>query len=146
MTAYIGQNVAGFEAALGGGDKGKAEAASLFGNLVCKVFCANGDPGTNEWASSLVGRTRQFMASGNKSHANDDWIADAMGLGSGAQTSGGFSEHFESEVQPSVFTGLRTGGPENQYLVDTIVFKSGKQFKSTGRTWLPVTFKQEAMQ
>jgi hypothetical protein len=45
--------------------------------------------------------------------------------------------------QPSVFTRLRTGGPENGGLVDGILVQSGKVFRDTGKIWRPVTFRQQ---
>lgn len=142
-TMLITQTLSGMEAALGGGEKGKAETAMLVANLVTKVLHSSGDPATNQWASSLIGRTRQHMASGNNTQQAGDWVAAAMGLGSVGQTSGGYSEAYEWEVQPSSFSELRTGGHQHDHNVDAIVFQSGRRFAATGRTWMPVTFRQE---
>ena len=49
-TVFLSQNVSNFYAALGNGERGKAEADSIFANLNTKIFHANGDPVTNEWA------------------------------------------------------------------------------------------------
>ena len=141
-TVLLTQNVGNFQAALGGSEKGKAEAASLFGNLNTKVFHSNGDPVTNEWASTIIGRTRQCFANGSTSQQSDDWLLASVGMNTGSQSSGGFSEAYEFTLQPSAFSELRTGGPENARLVDAIVFQSGKRFKAGGRNWLPVTFQQ----
>lgn len=140
------QGVPGVYAALGGGEMGKAQADSIFGNCSAKIFHANSDPQTNEWAASVVGRSRQFMASGNTSHSAEDEANAAIGMGwlpRSGSTSAGFSEVFEYEIQPREFTRLRTGGPANRGLVDAIVFQNGKVFKDSGRNWLPVTFKQQ---
>ena len=106
-------------------------------NLNTKIFHANGDHVTNEWASQLIGRTRQLFASGNSSHPTSliDW-------GDAPQSSGGFSEAYEFEVQPSVFTRLRTGGPGNGGNVDAIIVRNGRVFPTTGKTWLRTTFRQ----
>jgi hypothetical protein len=142
-TVYLTQNVSNFYAALGGLEKGRAESASMFANLNTKVLCANGDPVTNDWASSLIGRSRQFMANGSTSQSAEDNLTFGIDwLSSPGNTSAGFSEAFEWEVQPSEFTQLRTGGPENNWQVDAIFFQNGKRFKTSGRTWLPVTFEQ----
>jgi type IV secretory pathway TraG/TraD family ATPase VirD4 len=142
-TCYLTQNVSNLYAALGGGEKGRAEAASLLGNLNTKILHCNGDPVTNEWGSSLIGRTRQAFASGNASHSPDEQVSALFGLGTGGETSSsGFSEGYEFEVQPRAFTQLRTGGPENDWEVDGIVFQNGKTFRSSGTNWLPVTFRQ----
>ena len=145
-TVYLTQNVSNVYAALGGQEKGRAEAASLFANLNTKILLANGDPVTNDWAASLIGRSRQFLASGNSSRSNEEgWELGfgLNGLGQPTNTSAGFSETFEFEVQPAAFTQLRTGGPSNQWEIDSIVFQNGRRFDATGKTWLPVTFGQK---
>lgn len=144
-TVLLTQNVSNFYAALGGNDKGRSEANSLFANLNTKVLHANGDPVTNEWAASLIGRTRQFFANGSSSQSAEDRASSIFGmdwLGRTGSTSAGFSESYEYEVQPSAFTQLRTGGPANRWNVDAIVFQNGRVFRESGKTWLPVTFQQ----
>jgi hypothetical protein len=142
-TVLLSQNVSNFYAALGGSEKGKAEATSLFANLNTKVFHAQADPVTNEWAASLMGRTRQMFANGNTSYSPDDYTSSMMGFSPAGNTSAGFSESMEFEVQPSVFTQLRTGGLGYKGMIDAIVFQNGRRFHETGRTWLPVTFTQK---
>jgi type IV secretory pathway TraG/TraD family ATPase VirD4 len=142
-TVYLTQNISNFYAALGGEQKARAEADSLFGNLNLKIFCANGDPVTNEWAANLIGRTRQCFYNANSSHQAGDWFDSVFGFGGGGQTSAGMSEQMDFEVQPSDFTRLRTGGRQNRWNVDAIVFQSGRIFKDTGSTWRHATFKQQ---
>ncbi len=141
-TVLLTQNLPTIYAAFGAGEKGKAEADSLLGNCCTKIFHANTCPVTNEWASSIIGRTEHLHVSGNNS-SNGDWVSTALGLpGSGGNTSAGFNESFEYEVQPSVFTRFRTGGLENYRLVDGILIQSGKVFRDTNKIWRPVTFQQ----
>lgn len=145
-TILLSQNISNFYAALGGNEKGRVEAASLFANLNTKIFHANGDPVTNEWGSSIIGRKRQIMANGSTSYSSEDQHLQGIGLswmGSGGTLSSGFSEVYEYEVQPSAFTQLRTGGIENQRRVEGIVFQNGKRFRVSGRTWLSVAFEQK---
>jgi hypothetical protein len=142
-TVLLSQNLPNFYAALGGGESGKAEADSLTGNLNTKIFHANGDPVTNEWASSLVGRTRQYFVNAGNSYEPDDGSARWMGLRKAPSTNAGVSEAYEFEVQPSAFTTLRKGGAVNCGQVDAILFHGGRRFESTGRTWMPVTFLQK---
>lgn len=141
------QNVSNFYAVLGGDQRGKVLADSLFGNLAVKIFHANGgDPVTGEWAASLIGRSRQFLANGNSNYSPDDQVSAMLGLDwlrEPGGVSAGFSETYEFEVQPAAFTRLRTGGPGNGGIVDGIVFRNGSLFHATGRSWLPVTFKQK---
>lgn len=144
-TMLLSQNYSNFLAALGGSERGRAEADSLLANLNTKVFHANGDPVTNEWAASVIGRTRQFLANGSASYGPEAQQASAIGmpwLGGGGNISGGFSETYEYDVQPSAFTSLRTGGPAHDWTVDGVVFQGGRIFRTTNKTWLPVQFKQ----
>jgi TraM recognition site of TraD and TraG len=140
-TVLLTQNLPNIYAAFGAGDKGKAEADSLLGNCCTKIFHANTDPVTNEWAASVIGRCRQILTNGNSS-GPDDWVSTAMGMKGEGTTSAGFSEHMDWELQPSAFTRLRTGGPANGWNVDGIVVQSGKVFHDTGKIWRPVTFGQ----
>lgn len=144
-TVMLSQNVNNFYAALGGNDKARAEAASLFGNLNTKLFCANSDSVTNEYAAAVIGRSRQYMASGNNSYSEQDVTGTLFGgspFGQRGNATAGFSETFEFEVQPQRFTRLRTGGPENNWEVDAILFQNGRTLR-TGRTWAPVVIRQK---
>src|SRR4029077_4015399 len=111
------QNISNVYAALGGNDKGRAEADSLFANLNTKIFHANGDPVTNQWAAMLIGRTRQFFMNASNSHQPDDWVSSVTGIGPAPHTSAGMNEVMELEVQPGEFTTFRTGGPANGFNV-----------------------------
>ncbi len=141
-TVYLTQNISNFYAALGGGEQGKAQADSLFANLNTKVFHANGDPVTNEWAASLIGKSRQFLTNSSTTQQSSDWFSEITGIGGVAQSSAGVSEHIDFEVQPRRFTTLRRGGPDNALKVDGIIFQGGRRFRQNGKTWLPVTFDQ----
>jgi hypothetical protein len=144
-TVYLTQNISNVHAALGGNEKAKVEATSLFGNLCLKVLLANADPTTNEWASSLIGKSLQVFANGNSSRTSDGSWGAAAGFdlfGGSSTASAGFSEHYELEVQPREFTRLRTGGVSNGFQVDAVVFQNGRVFRAGGRSWLPVTFEQ----
>lgn len=141
-TVLLTQNVSNFEAALGGSQKGKAETTALFANLNTRVFHSNGDSETNLWAATLIGRTLQTFVNSSASHNPEDWIPAAFGMGSAGQTSAGMSEAFEFELQPNVFSQLRTGGWANRGVIDAVVFQSGRTFSATGKNWLPVAFQQ----
>ncbi|HKQ49860.1 MAG TPA: TraM recognition domain-containing protein [Phycisphaerae bacterium] len=145
-TVLLSQNYSNFIAALGGNEKARAETDSLLANLNTRVFHVNGDPVTNNWASSLIGRSRQFMMNGNSSSDADDQLS-AIGLdwfGRSGTTTAGFSETIEFEVQPREFTRLRAGGPANGWIVDGIVFQNGRTFAASDRSWLKTTFRQKA--
>lgn len=141
-TVYLSQNISNYYAALGGEEKGRPRCDSLFANLNTKVFHANGDPVTNEWAANLIGKTRQYMMNGSSTHSSGDWRESLLGARGSPSDTVGMSEQFQYEVQPSVFTSLRTGGPAHRGVVDGIVFRSGVRSFSTARAWMAVRFGQ----
>jgi hypothetical protein len=141
-TVMLSQNVNNFYAVLGGEEAGKAKAKSLFGNLKFKVFHSNGDSETNTFGAETIGRRPRFMVNANLNYQAND-IFTSMAGGGPVNSSAGVSEQMQFEVEPSVFTALRTGGPQNKFLVDAIVFFDGMTFKATGRQWRPVTFRQK---
>ncbi len=142
-SVLITQNIPNLDVALGGGDTGRAEAESLLANFGTLIFHCNTCQRTNEFAAGLIGRTLQIFANGSISNQSDDWPMAALGMGNSGQTSGGFSEAFEYEVQPSFFTMLRTGGPKNRWEADAVVIKSGETFRKSGRIFLPMSFRQK---
>lgn len=106
-TVYLTQNVSNYYATMGGRDS-RAAADSFLGNLVTKIFHANGDPATNEWAERLFGRR----------------IGPSRGLSVGLQQQGTTTSFQEAElpfVRGSRFTSLRSGGPP-YFKVESIIF------------------------
>jgi hypothetical protein len=142
-TVLLTQSIGNLRAALGGSGQGEAATDSLLGNLNTKCLHANGDPVTNEWAASLIGRSRQFLVNASSQQQPQGLLAQWAGLRSFPSTSAGISEQVDFEVQPKRFTTLRRGGVANQRQVDAIVFQGGKRFRANGKTWLPVTFQQQ---
>lgn len=140
-TVYLTQNISTLLAAFGG-DQARALTDSLLGNLQTKIWCANGDPVTNEWAANVIGRSPQFFINANQSSNTADWTNALFGLGGPTSMNSGISQQMEYELPPRHFTTLRCGGPESDWNVDSIVFQGGRQF-SNGKTWLPVTFRQQ---
>lgn len=63
-TVYISQNLPTYYRALKGRDP-KHSADSLLGNFQTKIFHANTDPTTNNFAAELIGKSLQDRASGN---------------------------------------------------------------------------------
>lgn len=121
-TVYLTQNLPGYQSSLGGAD-GKASAETFLGNLQTKIFHANGDPQTNNWAADTIGHTRQFQTYSG--------LSDAPGAPKGSSQNAGGSMVFEYLVQPQEFTTLRTGGADNEFQVDALIFQGGRRWNST---------------
>lgn len=141
-TVLLTQNLANFVAALGGGEKGRAETTAIFSNLNSKLLHRNSDAQTNEWAANLIGKSLQSFASSNLSYQSADWVATAMGMSVPGQGSAGLADRYEFDLQPSAFSFLRSGGTDHGMLVDAVLYQNGRRFRASGRNYLHVTFGQ----
>lgn len=110
-TVYLTQSLSNYRAAMPGRDAA-ASVDALLGNLQTKVFHANSDPVTNQWAERLIGTATRLRES--------------------RQTIGGYSASEQEQELPLVpartFTTLRSGGLIHNGQVDAILFKPGKQW------------------
>lgn len=134
-TVYLTQNISSYYAAIGGPDA-KASADSLLGNLQTKIFHANGDAETNEWAERIIGKSWGWR-SGTSSSSKSDGDKDGGGSSSSSR-----NESLDAEVLAREFTTLRKGGPANGGLVEGIVFQGGRVWNSNGKTHVRVRFDQ----
>jgi len=128
-TVYLTQNLPNYLAMLGG-DKNAAD--SFLGNLQTTIFHANGDATTNQWAADLIAKSYQQRYTSGSS----------TGAGNERSSNSSVSQSLEYDVLPQDFTRLRKGGPENSYLVDSIIFRSGTPWNASGRNHLRTTFRQ----
>jgi hypothetical protein len=140
-NVYLSQNINNYIAALGAGEKAKAEVNSILGNAGTLVAHANSCPDTGQYMSERIGRTRQFLSNFGQSGPAQDWYSVLNGE-AGQNESCGFSEGWEYQLQPSFYGTLRTGGQRHKKLVDAVVYSTGRTFRSTGTNWLIKTFKQ----
>jgi len=137
-SVYLTQSYPSLAAALGSGSDGRTLADSLLGNMGTKIFHANSDRETNQFAADLVGKRLQFL--------RNFGAGSSLGLGGrpsvGSTSSRGRSESMDYEVQPMEFSMLRKGGGESGYCSDALVFQNGRLWSGTGRTWQKVSFAQ----
>jgi type IV secretory pathway TraG/TraD family ATPase VirD4 len=121
-TVYLTQNLPSYLATFGGANS-RAEVEAFVGNLQTKIFHANGDPMTNNWAADSIGKTTQIRYTGGMSEQ-----LGHSGPGAGLQQSAGGQQHVDFLVQPHEFTMLRTGGEESDMQVDSIIFQGGRRW------------------
>ena len=121
------------------GERAEPRVHSLLGNLQTQVFHQQTDIKTIHYLQELVGKTRQYSLSGSTS-GDGDWIAPLLGMG-GRSSSCGFQEHWEHDLQASDVNSLAKGGPPD-WIVEAILYQGGSRFPN-GRTWMPVTFRQD---
>lgn len=140
-TVYLTQNLPNYAVAFGGGDTGAALAKALLGNLSTKIFHANTDVETNQWAADLVGKDWQTRINTNMNTTQADTLGAMLGQ-SQQGASAGTSEMFEYQLPPNVFKRLRTGGHRHHRFVDVVLIQSGRQWANS-EDFLHLTFKQE---
>lgn len=128
-TVYLTQNISACQAVLG--SHGKAQADAAIANFATKIFHANGDYTTNQWAADTIGQAWTTTGGGGVSHNDGDPTINSN-----------WTEALHYKVQPSEFTTLRKGGPANGNQVDAIVFQGGRIWNDTDDTYLPGIFLQ----
>ncbi|KAA3662555.1 MAG: hypothetical protein DWQ10_02145 [Calditrichaeota bacterium] len=130
-TVYLSQNLPNYFATLGGENQGKVETEALLGNLQTKIFHSNSDKTTNEWASDLISRSYQYRHNFGAS-GNDRRSAQQAGV----------SESLDYDLLPREFSRLKTGGPDNDRVVEGIVYQSGRVWQVNRKTYLKCKFLQ----
>lgn len=133
-SVYLTQNYSNYLSALGG-ENGRPRVDSLLGNLQTKIFHQNGDAVTNKWAAEAIGRRIHYRYGSS--------TTQSVSI-QGYSTADSESEQqvLDYDVEPRTFTTLRKGGPASQFLVEAIVYQSGRKW-STGQTCLRTFFAQK---
>lgn len=126
-TVLLSQNINNLYFAMGQNNP-QARAKSLLGNLNHKIFHANSDFDTNQFAANTIGKDFKAMMSLSLQNTQH-----------GAAT---HSEQLHYEIFPHHFTLLQKGGrKKNGYKTEAIIFKAGDGW-SDGKNYLQVTFNQ----
>ena len=132
-VTFLFQNVDTLITSIGTSWHARHLVNAMLGNLATTIFHANTSPETNQWAADRIGQDLQWRLGGSSSNPNP-----IVGLG---QASANISEMLLHQVLPLEFQHLRTGGPENDFLVDAIVARAGRPFPG-GRNFLRTSFRQ----
>jgi transcriptional regulator with XRE-family HTH domain len=112
-TVYLTQNIAGLRFGLGSGIKASDAIKSMEANLLTTIFHQNIDLETNEYAAKTIGTKKEKVVS--------------------TSSKGTFSEEVTKNVsyrdapifKQEDFLNLKSGGPTNKKLVESIVFVPG---------------------
>jgi type IV secretory pathway TraG/TraD family ATPase VirD4 len=130
-TVYLSQNIGAYYREIG-----EADTHSLMGNLGTKLFHANGDPMTNNWAADLFSKSWQYRGSAGTS-LNDGVVGNQT-----VSRNYGSTDSLDYEVLPQEFTCLRKGGPENERRVEAVAFQGGRIWHATNKNHCKVDFLQ----
>ncbi|MEM6628847.1 MAG: TraM recognition domain-containing protein [Bacteroidota bacterium] len=126
-TVMITQNISNYYAAIGGKHP-KENVDSLMGNFGTKIWHANNDYVTNNWASNTIGKTFQSKHS----------FGSNFGTLNG---SANMSQALHFQLEPQEFTILKSGSKEFNFKVEGIITVAGKQW-SNQRNFAKVVFDQ----
>lgn len=129
-TIYLSQNIANYHTYLG--DNGETKANSLLGNLSTKIFHANADPKTNEWAAKLIGEDWNMQSSSSINTSHDD----------DASLSASVREEKRFLVDSIRFSELMRGGEQNDFIVEALIHQVGREW-STGEKFIRCYFSQK---
>lgn len=129
-TVFITQTISNLYAEFG--NRPKVDA--LMSCLHTKIFHQNGDHETNSWASKTI----QKMPITLKSESGPKDLVSVNRMRRTVTE----SMNWEDDVPARVFLNLKSGGPENRFLVEGIVLYPGKKF-SNGKPWLRAVFYQK---
>lgn len=131
-SVFLSQNISNYFAVMGSGSDAKSRVDSLMGNLCTKIFHANSDAETNEYASRLIGNALTPLTTiGTQSST----------FGLQDTNSQGINTQFLPQIQPREFTTLKTGGRSNDYKVHGILSVNGREW-STKKNYLRIEFAQ----
>ena len=112
------------------GPNSNAATDSLLGNLTTKIFHANGDPATNDWAQRLFAndiKTRQAISEQDFSMNITRSLSPTM----------------EPVVLAREFSTLRKGGDDPKKLVfEAIVFQGGRMWNKGTVEYLHTRFER----
>ena len=135
---YLTQSVASFYAAMHG-EAGKHQADALLANFSHWIVHAS-DPTTAQKGVSKLGKERKIMNSGNLAPQKAENLLDELtGKERGVNMSWG--ESMQPVLDESEFMKGRTGGPDNDFMADAILIKSGEPF-ADGNQYMYVSFPQ----
>lgn len=137
-TVYLTQSINSYLEELGG-PSSRPAMLSLLGNLGTKIFHANGDYETNNYAADTIGKNVQWRSNSSVSNDQQTFSSNMM---NGASGSHGGSEQVDYQVPPIAFTTLPKGGPHYDFQVGAYVFQGGRIFKASGANYVQVRFGQ----
>jgi hypothetical protein len=123
-TVFLSQNISNYYTAIGGKSP-QAKTDSLLGNLSTKIFHANNDTVTNEWAAKTIGQAWR--------HVESVSIGKSEGMG--------IAQQFHWQVEPREFSVLKSGGKDNDFKVEGVITIAGRAW-SNNRNFIKKSFNQ----
>ena len=127
-TVYITQNLPNYRASMGG-EQNEDRVMGFLGTLGTKIFHANADIQTNNYASELIGETEV------------EKVSRTVQIGTERSESQAIQTQYERMVRPFRLVSLATGGPQNAFKVEGYFHKQGDPLFDT-RNFKKLSFNQ----
>jgi len=131
-TVFLTQNISNYYAVLGGNNS-KAKVDSLLGNLSTRIFHANNDFETNQWAANSIGKEFRSVENFNVG------LPTQTGM---PYIGGGSSNQLHFQIEPREFTTLKSGGENNDFIIEAYIQTTSKRW-AKGKNHSHITFEQE---
>ena len=138
-----------YTATLGDDDAAKA----LVAKFQTRIFHANTDMVTNQYAAGIVGKTTRYNTSQNVTDGRNSGTGGNVGEQEGGYSGGsginrarsrGFSSYQDLILPPEYFgQQLRTGGPKHRLRTDAILLRAAGLFRATKSNWIKAEFRQK---
>lgn len=139
-TVYLTQNLPTFYAQIGGRNP-EHIADSLLGNFQTKIFHANGDPKSNQWAADLIGKSVQYR----RTYGEGERYGQSTGINESRSENVGISDTHSSSTSAQKnhgwgggWSSSKAGGSWNQHYNFSEGITAGtseSQGTSRGRGW-----------
>lgn len=128
-TVYISQNLPNYHANMGG-ESSLYKVKSFLGTLGTKIFHANADIETNNYASALIGEKYTASVQVSKTTASEFSSTQSV------------SAQLEKSVRPEKFTWLKNGSSINGGVVEGYMHRQGRSF-SKDTNYMKIIFNQK---
>lgn len=112
---------------------------SALGNVGTFFMASNTSTVTAKWVGDVLGEKRVTLTNSSST----DSYKNALDPIASISHNRGISETFRPNVIQQDFLTLKTGGPENDYIVEAICVQAGREWKD-GELWKKLAFDQRA--
>lgn len=137
-TVYLSQNLPNYYDAFGGDAAGQTRAKKLLGAFGIKMFHANGDPETNNYAEDLFGKILVWRESYS---ANESTTVATDGRSNTDGSGRNISQVLESVLHARVLTMALRGGAGRGW-TEAYAFRAGEPWTATQSSGLYIRFPQ----
>lgn len=147
-NVFITQDLPTYDAQLAS----REAARALVAKFQTRIFHANTDQVTNNYAADIVGKVTKYHHSDSTTESRNSGGGGSTGEHESSYTAGhgltrgqtrGKSSYQDYALPPEYFgQNLRTGGPKNRRRVDAVMLRAGGTYRPTRSNWIKAEFSQ----